>query len=342
MRKKKVSIIGAGNVGTSTVLYLAEKGVGDLALIDVREGLPAGKALDIMESSPMRRYEVNVTGGTDFALTADSDVVVVTAGLARKPGMSRTDLLAANSRIVADVSHKVARHSPNAALIIVTNPLDIMCYVALESSGFALKKVIGMAGVLDSTRFRCFIAEELGVAMDDTDALVLGGHGDTMVPLTRYTAVGGIAIDELLPRETIDRLVERTRHGGAEIVKLLKTGSAFYAPAASIAEMVEAILKDSQRILPVAAYLRGEYGIWDVFLGVPARIGANGVEEVLELNLTEDELKGLHKSAGEVRAAVEEWKRMVADDQGVSPVRDRARLQFRQREEGSGSHRDMA
>ncbi len=207
-----------------------------------------------------------------------------------------------------------------------------MCYVALESSGFALKKVIGMAGVLDSTRFRHFIAAELGVSMEDTAALVLGGHGDTMVPLTRYTAVGGIPISELMSTETIERLVERTRNGGAEIVQLLKTGSAFYAPAASIAEMVEAILKDSQRILPVAAYLRGEYGIWDVFLGVPARIGANGVEEVLELNLTDGELKGLHLSADEVRKAVDEWKRMVATTPGGAPVRERARLQFRPRD----------
>lgn len=329
MRKKKVSIIGAGNVGTATIIYLAEKGVGDLVLIDVVEGLPAGKALDISESSSMRRYDVNITGSSDFADTADSDVVVITAGLARKPGMSRTDLLAANSRIVADVATRVANYSPNAALIIVTNPLDIMCYVALESTGFALKKVIGMAGVLDSTRFRCFIAEELGVAMEDTAALVLGGHGDTMVPLTRYTAVGGIPIDELLSADRIEELVERTRHGGAEIVKLLKTGSAFYAPAASIAEMVEAILKDSQRILPVAAYLRGEYGIWDVFLGVPARIGANGVEEVLELNLRKEELAMLRGSAAEVRNAVEEWKEMVSTGTEVSHVRDRARLQFR-------------
>jgi malate dehydrogenase len=202
--------------------------------------------------------------------------------------------------------------------------------VALESSGFALKKVIGMAGILDSTRFRHFIADELGVAMEDTAALVLGGHGDTMVPLERYTSVGGVPITELLDQETIDRLVERTRNGGAEIVKLLKTGSAFYAPAASIAEMVEAILKDSQRILPVAAYLRGEYGIWDVFLGVPARIGANGVEEVLELNLTEEEMVELHRSSDEVRDAVEEWKKLVASSPDGSPVRDRAQLQFRQ------------
>jgi malate dehydrogenase len=331
MRNRKVSIIGAGNVGTATILYLAEKGVGDLVLVDVVEGLPTGKGLDIAQSGPMRRYEVNITGSNDFADTADSDVVVITAGLARKPGMSRTDLLAANSRIVGDVAHKVAHHAPNATLIIVTNPLDIMCYVALESSGLALKKVIGMAGILDSTRFRYFIAAELGVAMEDTAALVLGGHGDTMVPLTRYTAVGGIPVDELMDQETIDRLVERTRNGGAEIVQHLKTGSAFYAPAASIAEMVEAILKDSQRILPVAAYLRGEYGIWDVFLGVPARIGANGVEEVLELNLREDELQGLHRSADEVRQAVEEWKKMVSSSPEGGPTRERARLQFRNR-----------
>ena len=330
MRKKKVSIIGAGNVGTATILYLAEKGVGDLVLVDVVDGLPTGKALDVSQSGPMRRYDVNIMGSNDFGATAGSDVVVITAGLARKPGMSRTDLMAANSKIVADVSHKVASHSPDAALIIVTNPLDIMCYVALESSGFALKKVIGMAGVLDSTRFRYFIAEELNVALEDTAALVLGGHGDTMVPLTRYTAVGGIPITELMDNETIERLVERTRNGGAEIVQHLKTGSAFYAPAASISEMVEAILKDSQRILPVAAYLRGEYGIWDVFLGVPARIGANGVEEVLELNLTEGELEGLLQSSDEVRQAIEEWKKLVAKAPESGTVRDRARLQFRQ------------
>lgn len=327
--RKKVSIIGGGNVGTTTAIYLAEKGVADIALVDIVEGLPKGKALDIMESGAMRRYQVRVVGTNDFAATAGSDVVVITAGLARKPGMSRTDLLTANSRIVGDCSQRSAHYSPNAVLLVVTNPLDAMCYVALEASGFALKKVMGMAGVLDSTRFRYFIAKELGVSMEDVSALVLGGHGDSMLPLIRYASVSGIPISELLAAETIQRLVERTRSGGAEIVELLKKGSAFYAPAAAIAEMVEAILRGSQRILPVAAYLRGEYGLWDVFCGVPARIGANGIEEIVEISLTKEEYTALHHSAEEVRRAVEEWKKMVATAPEGGPVRERVMFRFR-------------
>lgn len=328
--RKKVSVIGAGKVGITTVLYLAEKGVADLVVVDIVEGLPGGKALDIMESGPMRQYEVKVTGSNDLAATADSEVIVVTAGLARKPGMSRLDLLAANAKTVAEVSSRAADYSPNATLIVVTDPLDIMCHVALESSGFPVKRVMGMAGVLDSTRFRYFIAEALDVAMEDTASLVLGGHGDTMVPLTRYTAVGGVPVSELLPAETIDRLVERTRSGGAEIVQLLKTGSSFYAPAAAAAEMVEAVLKDTQRILPVAAYLRGEYGIREVFVGVPARIGANGVEEILELNLTPEELAALKLSSEEVREDVEKWKSRASS----VPAGDQSRLRVRPPSEG--------
>jgi malate dehydrogenase len=303
----KVSVIGSGNVGATTVKYLAEKKVANLVMVDVIEGLPIGKALDFIQSGPIRRYDVEIVGSNDFASIRGSDVVVVTAGLPRKPGMSREDLLMKNASIIEGVSEKIATYAPNCVLIIVTNPLDVMCYVALRTSGFALKKVIGMAGILDSTRFCYFIAEELGVHPLDVTALVLGGHGDQMVPLPRYTTVSGIPITELLSDETIDRLVERTRKGGAEIVALLKTGSAFYAPAASVSEMVEAIVRDTKRILPCSAYLRGEYGLEDVFVGVPVKLGRDGVEAVIQLNLSKHEKEALHASAGTVRKNIEMW-----------------------------------
>jgi len=305
---KKVSVIGSGNVGATTVNYLAEKKTADLVLVDIIEGMPIGKSLDFVQSGPIRRYDVEIVGSNDFASIRDSDVVVVTAGLPRKPGMTREDLLIKNASIIERVSEEVATYAPNCVMIIVTNPLDVMCYVALKVSGFALKKVVGMAGILDSTRFCYFIAEELGVHPLDVTALVLGGHGDQMVPLPRYTVVSGIPITELLSEETIESLVERTRKGGAEIVNLLKTGSAFYAPAASVSEMVEAVIRDTKRILPCSAYLRGEYGLEDVFVGVPAKLGKDGVESVIELSLSKKEREALEASALTVRKNIEIWE----------------------------------
>lgn len=305
----KVSVIGSGNVGATTVKYLAEKKIAHLVMVDVIEGMPIGKALDFVQSGPIRRYDVDIVGSNDYASISGSDVVVVTAGLPRKPGMSREDLLLKNASIMESVCEKVALHAPNCVLIVVTNPLDVMCYVALKVTGFALKKVIGMAGVLDSTRFCYFIAEELGVHPLDVRALVLGGHGDQMVPLPRYTAVSGIPITELLPHETIARLVDRTRKGGAEIVALLKRGSAFFAPAASVSEMVEAVVRNTKRILPCSAYLRGEYGLEDVYVGVPVKLGKDGVVSVLEVTLTREEMEALHASARTVKKNMEVWER---------------------------------
>ncbi len=302
---KKVTIIGSGNVGVSSALYIAEKRIGDVVLIDIVEGLAKGRALDSQQSAPVRRYDTNIKGTTDFAEMADSDVVVVTAGKARTPGMSRDDLLEINARIMTSVSKEIARYAPNTVLIIVSNPLDVMCYTALKVTGFALKRVVGMAGVLDATRFRYFLATELGVSVTDTTALVLGGHGDSMVPLPRYATVSGIPIPELLTKDTIDRLIERTRTGGAEIVSYLKSGSAFWAPAASVAEMVECVVRNKMRILPCSAYLRGEYGIEGLFVGVPVKLGKNGVEEIIELNLTDEEKEALATSAAGVKSIIE-------------------------------------
>lgn len=304
----KVSVIGSGNVGATTVNYLAEKKIANLVMVDIIEGMPIGKSLDFVQSGPIRRYDVEIVGSNDFASIRDSDVVVVTAGLPRKPGMSREDLLMKNATIIERVSEKVAMYAPNCVFIVVTNPLDVMCYVALRVSGFALKKVIGMAGILDSTRFCYFIAQELGVDPLDVTALVLGGHGDQMVPLPRYTVVSGIPITELLPEETIERLVDRTRKGGAEIVGFLKTGSAFYAPAASVSEMVEAIVRDAKRILPCSAYLRGEYELEDVYVGVPVKLGKDGVESIIQLTLTRQEMEALHASALTVKENIEIWE----------------------------------
>jgi malate dehydrogenase len=302
---KKVSVIGAGHVGATCTYYIAEKNIADLVMIDILEGMPQAKGMDFSQAAPLRRYGVKILGSNDFSDVAESDVVVITAGIPRKPGMDRMDLLRTNARIVGSSARRVAEYAPNCTLIVVSNPLDIMCTVALEASGFALKRVMGMAGILDSTRFRYFVAEKLGVAVTDVHAMVLGGHGDTMVPLPRFTTVAGIPITNLMSAGDVEALSDRTRNGGAEIVKYLKTGSAFYAPAASTSEMVEAILTDEKRIVPAAAYLRGEYGHEGIFLGVPIRIGKNGVEKIIELDLTAEEKAMLDKSAEAVNKGIE-------------------------------------
>jgi len=293
--RKKIAVIGAGNVGATLVQRLAEMEIADVAVVDIpqTEGMPAGKALDIMESAPLSGTDAKATGTTSYEATAGSEVVVITAGVPRKPGMSRDDLLNTNAGIVRSVTEQVARYSPNSILIIVSNPLDAMCLVALKASGFPKHRVIGMAGVLDSARMRHFIAEALEVSVECVQAMVLGGHGDTMVPLPRFSTVSGIPITELLSPEKIAAINQRTCDGGAEIVKLLKTGSAYYAPSASAAEMVESILKDKKKLLPCAAYLEGEYGIHGVFVGVPVKLGARGIEQVVQLNLTVEERMAL-------------------------------------------------
>lgn len=303
---KKTSIIGSGNVGASTALYMAEKKFTDILLVDIVEGLAEGRALDAIEASPVRGYNTRIDGTNDFSRIADSDVVVVTAGQPRKPGMSRADLLAVNSKIIKSISEQIALYAPNAIIVMVTNPLDVMCYIALKVTGFALKRVVGMAGVLDSTRFRYFLASKLKVSVANTTAMVLGGHGDSMVPLPRYSTVCGVPIPELLSKDKLDKLIERTRKGGAEIVSYLKTGSAFWAPAASVAEMVESIILDKKRILPCSAYLRGEYGIEGLFVGVPVKLGKNGVEKIIELDLSPDEKEALHNSASSVKSIIEQ------------------------------------
>ena len=307
---KKVTIIGSGNVGSSCALYVSEKRLADVVLIDIVEGLAHGKALDSVEAAPIRKYDTRITGTTDFAAMEGSDVVVMTAGKARTPGMSRDDLLQINAKIISSVAKEIARYAPNSILIMVSNPLDVMSYLALKVSGFALKRVVGMAGVLDSTRFRYFLAAEMGVSVADTKALVLGGHGDSMVPLPRYATVNGIPIQELINKDTIDRLIERTRKGGAEIVGYLKTGSAFWAPAAAVFVMVEGGIRDKMRILPCSAYLRGEYGISGLFVGVPVKLGKNGVEEIIELSLSKEENEALQNSAAGVKAVIEKLEEM--------------------------------
>jgi malate dehydrogenase len=304
MARRNVTVIGAGNVGATTAQRIAEAGLADVVLVDIVEGLPQGKGLDLAEAAPVMGHDARVVGTNDYASTAGSDIVVVTSGLARQPGMSRDDLMAKNAGIVRSVVEAATRHSPDAILVIVTNPLDAMCHVAMRASGFPRERVIGMAGVLDSARFRTFIAEELGVSVEDTHAFVLGGHGDTMVPLPRYSTVAGIPITELLSADRIAALVERTANGGAEIVGLLKTGSAFYAPAAATFEMVDAILRDRKRVLPCAAYLQGEYGVDGLFVGVPVVLGAGGMERVVEIRLSADEQAAFDKSAAAVRDLV--------------------------------------
>lgn len=299
--RKKVSIVGAGHVGATTAHWIAAKELADIVLIDVVEGIPQGKALDLSESLPVAQQDVRVTGTNDYADTANSDIVVITAGLPRKPGMSRDDLLQTNYKIMSDVVNKVAANSPDAILIIVSNPLDAMAQAAYRLSKFNRERVIGMAGILDSARFRSFIAAELNVSVENVSAFVLGGHGDSMVPLPRFSTVAGIPLPELMDAATIERLVKRTRGGGAEIVKYLKTGSAFYAPSASATEMVEAILKDKKKILPCAAFLEGEYGIDGLYVGVPCKLGARGLEQIIEIKLTPEEDAALKKSAAAVK-----------------------------------------
>jgi malate dehydrogenase len=308
---KKVTVVGAGNVGATAAQRLAEKELADVVLIDVVEGLAQGKALDLQEAAPVEKHDAKLVGAHLYEASKGSDIVIVTAGVPRKPGMSRDDLLSTNAKIVKTVVEQLTALSPEAILIMVSNPLDAMCHVAFDASGFPKNRVMGMAGVLDSARFRAFLAMELGVSVENTHAFVLGGHGDTMVPLPRYSTVAGIPVTELLSQDRIDALVERTRDGGAEIVGLLKTGSAFYAPASAAVEMAEAILKDKKKILPCAAYLQGEYGIQDLFIGVPVKLGRKGIEEVVEVKLTHEEDAALQRSAEAVRELVETLKVMA-------------------------------
>jgi len=299
--RKKVTVVGSGNVGATAAHWIASKELADVVLIDIAEGIPQGKGLDLLEAMPIEKRDCHIFGTNDYADTADSDIVVITAGIPRKPGMSRDDLLQTNYKIMQDVVGKVIAKSPNCILIVVSNPLDAMTQAAFKISGFPKSRVIGMAGVLDSSRFRTFIAEELNVSVENVTAFVLGGHGDTMVPLPRYSTVAGIPITELIPAERLKQIVERTANGGAEIVKYLKTGSAYYAPSAAATEMVEAILKDKKKILPCAAYLEGEYGISGLFVGVPCKLGSNGLEQIIQIKLTAEEQTALDKSAAAVK-----------------------------------------
>jgi malate dehydrogenase len=308
MKRNKISIIGAGFVGATAAHWAAEKELGDVVLVDILEGIPQGKALDLFEASPVEGFDARVIGSNGYDETKDSNVVIVTSGVPRKPGMSREDLLEINKKIIESVVAQVVERSPQAILIMVTNPLDTMTYLAFKKSGFPKQRVMGMAGILDTARFKAFIAMELGVSVEDIQALLLGGHGDEMVPLPRYTSISGIPLSQFLPKETIDRLVDRTRKGGGEIVNLLKTGSAFYAPSAAAIQMTEAILKDKKRILPCCVYLDGEYGLKDMYFGVPVKLGAGGAEAIIELQLTEEEKKLLAKSAESVKKSITELK----------------------------------
>jgi len=302
--RKKVTIVGSGNVGATAAHWIASKELADVVLIDVLEGIPQGKGLDLLEAMPIEKRDCRVLGTNNYADTANSDIVVITAGVARKPGMSRDDLLNTNFKIMQDVVTQVVSHSPNCILIVVSNPLDAMAQAAFKLSKFSRNRVLGMAGVLDSARFRTFIAQELNVSVENVTAFVLGGHGDTMVPLPRYSTVAGIPITELIAKDRLDAIVQRTRDGGAEIVKYLKTGSAYYAPSAATAEMVEAILKDKKKIMPCAVYLEGEYGIKGLFVGVPCKLGANGLEKIIEIKLQDDEQAALRKSSDSVAELV--------------------------------------
>ncbi len=304
MGRKKITVVGAGNVGATTAHWLVSKELGDVVLVDIIEGMPQGKALDLAQAGPIEGYDSRLIGTNGYKETSNSDIVVITSGIARKPGMSRDDLLNTNAGIVGSVTDEIARSSPNAVIIVVSNPLDAMAQVAFRRSGFPKNRVIGMAGILDSARMRTFLADALNVSVENVSAFVLGGHGDTMVPLPRYSTCGGIPVTELLPKETVDKIVDRTRNGGAEIVSLLKTGSAYYAPSAAAVEMVEAIIKDKKKILPCAVFLEGEYGINGLYVGVPVKLGANGIEEIIQINLTADERAALQKSAGAVQELV--------------------------------------
>ncbi|HUT33470.1 MAG TPA: malate dehydrogenase [Planctomycetota bacterium] len=302
MAKPKVAVFGAGHVGATVAQRVVEKELADVVLLDVVEGLPQGKALDMAEAAPVEGYDAHIAGSNNTTDVAGADLVVITAGIARKPGMSRDDLLATNAKIVGGIADAVRQHAPDAIVVVVTNPLDVMTWLVFERTGFPPERVMGMAGVLDSARFRTFIAMELGVSVKDVEAMVLGGHGDSMVPLPRYATVGGVPLGALLPQERIEALIQRTRNGGAEIVALLKTGSAYYAPASAAVAMVGSILRDERRVLPACVRLDGQYGLTDVFAGVPVVLGDGGVEMVVELELTPDELKALQASADEVRA----------------------------------------
>jgi malate dehydrogenase len=302
MSAGKITVVGAGHVGATCAQRLAEKELArEVVMIDVVEGVPQGKGLDQWESAPVEGFDTRVTGSNDYDAAEGSEVFIVTAGIARKPGMSRDDLMKTNAGIVRQVSEQIARVAPDSIIVMVSNPLDVMCYVAKDTTGFPRERVIGMAGVLDTARYRSFIAMELDVSVEDIQALVLGGHGDTMVPLASYTSVSGIPLSQLLPQDAIDRLVDRTRNGGAEIVGYLKTGSAYYAPSSAAVQMVEAILKDKRRILPCAAWLEGEYGMEGLYLGVPCKLGAGGLQQIVEVTLTDDERRELEKSADAVR-----------------------------------------
>ncbi|HEU0142517.1 MAG TPA: malate dehydrogenase [Bryobacteraceae bacterium] len=309
--RKKVTVVGAGNVGANCALRIAGKELADVVLVDVVEGVPQGKGLDILQSGPVEGYDVSITGANDYEPTANSDIVVITAGFPRKPGMSRDDLLLANYEVVKTATEQAIKYSPDSILILVTNPLDAMCWTAQQVSRFSKNRVIGMAGVLDTARFRTFISQELDISVENITALVLGGHGDTMVPLVRLVTAGGIPLTELLDQAAIDRLVQRTRDGGAEIVRYLKTGSAYYAPSAATVEMVESILKDKKKVLPCAALLEGEYGISGLFVGVPVKLGARGIEKIYELKLTAEEKAMLDKSAAAVQELVDVIKQKM-------------------------------
>lgn len=303
-KRKKITVVGAGFVGSTAAHWAASKELGDVVLVDINEGAAKGKALDLFEASPVEQFDAHVTGTADYKDTANSDVVILTAGIPRKPGMSRDDLLATNSKIVKDCTEGICKYSPNCTIIVVSNPLDAMAYVAKKVSGFPRNRILGMAGVLDGARFRSFIAEALDVSVKDVQAFVLGGHGDTMVPMPRHCSVGGVPLTEIMPKEQLDKLIQRTRDGGAEIVGLLKTGSAYYAPSASAVQMAESILKDQKRILPCAAWLEGEYGVKGLFLGVLAKLGAGGMEKVIEVKLNDEERAGLTKSINAVQELV--------------------------------------
>jgi len=306
--RAKVTVVGSGAVGSTTAMRLVEQQLADVVLVDILEGVPQGKALDLAEAGPIGSYDFQLTGSNDYETTQGSDVVVITAGLPRKPGMSRDDLLLKNAGIVKDVTENITRHSPDAIIIVVSNPLDAMCQVAKSVSGFPRERLMGMAGILDSARFRTFIAWELNVSVEDTHAFVLGGHGDTMVPLARYSTVAGIPITELMAEDRVEALIQRTRDGGAEIVKLLKTGSAYYAPSAAAAEMVAAILRDKKKILPCCTYLQGEYGINDLYVGVPVKLGRKGMEHIMEISLSKEEETQLQNSAAAVQQLVDVLK----------------------------------
>lgn len=302
--RKKITVVGAGHVGEVTAFKIAEKELGDVILLDIIEDMPIGKGLDMLEGGPVGKYDTRINGTNSYADTANSDIIVITAGVPRKPGMSRDELVGTNFGIVKSVTENVIEYSPNAILLVVSNPLDAMVYTAFKVSGFPKNRVFGMAGILDTTRFRAFISMELNVSVENIQAMVLGGHGDTMVPIARYTTIAGIPIAHFLPQDRIDAIIERTRGGGGEIVKYLKTGSAYYAPSLAVTEMVESVVKDKKKILPCAAYLEGEYGINDLYFGVPIKLGINGVEEIIKLDLTDEEKEAIKNSEAAVRNVI--------------------------------------